>query len=258
MLAALAGLAPPAEILAAFALYRLIYQVLPLAVAAAGLALAEGAGARRARADGGGAEGGAGLAPPVLATMALVLGAMLVFSGVTPAQPDRPRLARELPAAARDRGRALPRERPRGAPAHLRPRPRLPRRRGVVGGDGRGLRRARPVAPQGGRGLRGGGAGALRRGAVRGARGLRPPLGALRAAADAAVDRRGRGGARSAPSSSCASSSTMPSSAPRAGCASSCRPRRRAGSGRCSARAFSPACSRSGRCSGRCATRACR
>lgn len=88
MLAALSGAAPPAEILAAFGLYRLVYQVLPLAVAAIGLAFAE---ARAFAAHGPTAaalRAVAGLAPPVLATMALVLGAMLVFSGVTPAKPD--------------------------------------------------------------------------------------------------------------------------------------------------------------------------
>ena len=88
MLAALSGLAPPAEILAAFALYRLIYQVLPLAVAAAGLALAEGRALAAHGPTAAALKAVAGLAPPVLATMALVLGTMLVFSGVTPAQPD--------------------------------------------------------------------------------------------------------------------------------------------------------------------------
>ncbi len=87
LLAALTGLAPPAEIIAAFALYRLIYQVLPLAIAAAGLALVE-ARAFATRGPAAAALGAvAGLAPPTLAAMALVLGAMLVFSGVTPARP---------------------------------------------------------------------------------------------------------------------------------------------------------------------------
>ena len=71
------------------------------ALAAAGLTVAE---ARRFTARGPAAaalRALTGLAPQVLATLALVLGAMLVFSGVTPARRDRPRLARELPAAAR-------------------------------------------------------------------------------------------------------------------------------------------------------------
>ena len=84
LLAALAGTAPTAEILAAFALYRLVYQALPLAIAALGLAFAE---ARRlaspavpvVRAAGG-------LAPQAIAAFALMLGAMLVFSAVTPAR----------------------------------------------------------------------------------------------------------------------------------------------------------------------------
>lgn len=84
MMAAMAGTAPPAEILAALALYRFVYQAIPLIVAALGLAFAE---ARRlaspaavvVRASGG-------LAPQALAALALVLGAMLVFSAVTPAR----------------------------------------------------------------------------------------------------------------------------------------------------------------------------
>ena len=86
LLAALKGAAPPAEILAAFALYRLVYQVLPLGLATLGLAVAEG---RRLAASGPAAaalRAGAGLAPQLLAALALVLGAILVFSGVTPAR----------------------------------------------------------------------------------------------------------------------------------------------------------------------------
>lgn len=86
LLAALGSVAPPAQLLAAFALYRLVYQVLPLAFASVGLALAEG---RRLTAQGPAAAARramAGLAPQALAAFALVLGAMLVFSGVTPAR----------------------------------------------------------------------------------------------------------------------------------------------------------------------------
>jgi phosphatidylglycerol lysyltransferase len=84
LLAALAGAAPAADLLAAFALYRLVYQALPLAIAALGLALAE---ARRLASPAAGVlRAVAGLAPQALAALALVLGAMLVFSGVTPAR----------------------------------------------------------------------------------------------------------------------------------------------------------------------------
>ncbi|MFT3972945.1 MAG: bifunctional lysylphosphatidylglycerol flippase/synthetase MprF [Amaricoccus sp.] len=86
LLAALGGVAPPAELLAAFALYRLIYQVLPLALSSFGLALAEG---RRLTAQGPAAaalRAMGGLVPQVLAAFALVLGTMLVFSAVTPAR----------------------------------------------------------------------------------------------------------------------------------------------------------------------------
>lgn len=86
LLAALGGAAPTAGILAAFALYRLVYQVLPLALTAVGLALVEG---RRLAQHGPAAaalRAGAGLAPQALAALALVLGAMLVLSAVTPAR----------------------------------------------------------------------------------------------------------------------------------------------------------------------------
>lgn len=86
LLAALGGVAPPAELLAAFALYRLVYQVLPLALSSIGLALAEG---RRLTAQGPAAaalRAMGGLVPQVLAAFSLVLGAMLVFSAVTPAR----------------------------------------------------------------------------------------------------------------------------------------------------------------------------
>ena len=84
LLAALAGNAPPAEILAALALYRLVYQALPLAVSALGLAIAEARGLARPAAVVLGATGN--LAPPALAAFGLMLGAMLVFSAVTPAR----------------------------------------------------------------------------------------------------------------------------------------------------------------------------
>lgn len=84
LLAGLAGTAPPSHLLAAFALYRLVYQALPLAVAALGLAIAE---ARRLASPAGAVlRAAGGLAPQALAAFTLVLGAMLVFSAVTPAR----------------------------------------------------------------------------------------------------------------------------------------------------------------------------
>ncbi|MBP7003385.1 bifunctional lysylphosphatidylglycerol flippase/synthetase MprF [Amaricoccus sp.] len=84
LMAALAGAAPPAHLLAAFALYRLVYQALPLLVAALGLAAAE---ARRLASPAGAVlRAAGGLAPQALAALTLVLGAMLVFSAVTPAR----------------------------------------------------------------------------------------------------------------------------------------------------------------------------
>ncbi len=98
LLAALGGVAPTAEILAAFALYRLIYQVLPLGLAATGLALAEGRRLAQRGPAAAALRAGAGLAPQVLAALALVLGAMLVFSAVTPARGlDLVWLARHIP-----------------------------------------------------------------------------------------------------------------------------------------------------------------
>lgn len=86
LVAALGHAVAPAGILAALMLYRLIYQIVPLALAAAGLTVAE---ARRFTSRGPAAaalRAMAGLAPQALAALALVLGAMLVFSGVTPAR----------------------------------------------------------------------------------------------------------------------------------------------------------------------------
>lgn len=84
LMAGLAGRAAPADLLAAFALYRMVYQVLPLAVAALGLAVAE---ARRLASPAGAVlRAAGGLVPQALAAFSLVLGAMLVFSAVTPAR----------------------------------------------------------------------------------------------------------------------------------------------------------------------------
>lgn len=86
LLAALHGKAPVADLLAAFALYRLIYHALPLGLAAITISVAE---MRSLRVQGPAAamvDAAGVLAPQVLAAYSLVLGAMLVFSGVTPAR----------------------------------------------------------------------------------------------------------------------------------------------------------------------------
>ncbi|MCA8878351.1 MAG: bifunctional lysylphosphatidylglycerol flippase/synthetase MprF [Rhodobacteraceae bacterium] len=96
LVGALAGHAPGADLLAAVALFRLTYQALPLAAAALGIALAE---ARRFASPAGLVLSAAGnLAPQTLAAFALMLGAMLVFSAVTPARTiDLEWLGRFLP-----------------------------------------------------------------------------------------------------------------------------------------------------------------
>lgn len=84
LMAGLAGRAPASDLLAAFALYRVVYQVLPLAIAALGLAIAE---ARRLTSPAAPVlRAAGGLAPQALAALSLILGAMLVFSAVTPAR----------------------------------------------------------------------------------------------------------------------------------------------------------------------------
>lgn len=84
ILGTLAGRVPTDAIIGALLLYRLVYYVLPLVAAAMTIGLVEArlaAGATATRL----ARTAARLAPPVLATLTFVLGAMLVFSGVTPA-----------------------------------------------------------------------------------------------------------------------------------------------------------------------------
>jgi phosphatidylglycerol lysyltransferase len=81
--------APVHEVLGALVLYRVIYHVLPLLMAAllvAGVELrriAAGPAVTRVVAA------GARLTPSVLAALTLLLGVMLIFSGVTPALGDR-------------------------------------------------------------------------------------------------------------------------------------------------------------------------
>ncbi len=87
VLAALRDHAPTSEIIAALALYRVIYSALPVAVAAIAIAVAEIGRLFRNPAARVVATAFTGLAPQALAALALVLGTMLVFSGVTPANP---------------------------------------------------------------------------------------------------------------------------------------------------------------------------
>ncbi len=117
----------------------------------------------------------AGLAPQVLAALALVLGAMLVFSGVTPARGiDLEWLGSFLPLPLIEGAHFLATV--LGALLMISARGLAFRLDGAWWTAlARRLRRARAVAGQGGGGLRGGGAGALRRGAPRLAPRLRPP-----------------------------------------------------------------------------------
>lgn len=79
---------PVADIAAALALYRLIYHAAPLALAAIGLSAAEALRFSRDPATLALGRATAGLAPQALSALALLLGAMLVLSGVTPATPE--------------------------------------------------------------------------------------------------------------------------------------------------------------------------
>lgn len=90
MVAALPG-TPPATLLAALILYRVIYYILPLIIAAALLALHE---RKRLRAPISATLGTAqalmyGIAPTFLAAMGLLGGAVLLISGSLPATPER-------------------------------------------------------------------------------------------------------------------------------------------------------------------------
>lgn len=84
ILLACAGRAPPGQIASALVLYRVIYYLLPLALAASLLAVYElrsGAAAPVGRAA-------VRLSPLLLAALTLIGGAMLLISGVTPATDD--------------------------------------------------------------------------------------------------------------------------------------------------------------------------
>ena len=88
------GQAPPAEVLAALLLYRAIYFLLPLIVAAAMLGVFElrsGAGAPFAAPFG---RAAVKLSPGLLAALTMVAGVMLLVSGVTPATDEAEDLLR--------------------------------------------------------------------------------------------------------------------------------------------------------------------
>ncbi len=84
ILLACSGRAPPGQIIGALVLYRVIYYLLPLLLAAILLAwyeLRAGAAAPIARAA-------AGLSPLLLATLTFIAGGWLLMSGVTPASSE--------------------------------------------------------------------------------------------------------------------------------------------------------------------------
>ncbi len=94
----LAAPAEPAAAVGALVLYRLVYYLLPLAVALA-LLLARGLAERRERLFRAGRVLGRilpAMAPPALAVGALIAGAILLLSGATPVVPERLTLLREL------------------------------------------------------------------------------------------------------------------------------------------------------------------
>lgn len=85
---ALKNAAPVSALVSALAVYRLIYTAMPLAVTAVGIALVEGRAAINHPAGRTITSAMRVLAPQTLSAMAVVLGAMLIFSGVTPAKAD--------------------------------------------------------------------------------------------------------------------------------------------------------------------------
>lgn len=92
------GAAGRSDVLAALLLYRLIYTVLPFALAAAGLATVTGL-AQRHRLSGGARllwRSFAPMVPPVAAGIALLAGVLLLVSGNLPAEQSRLGLLREI------------------------------------------------------------------------------------------------------------------------------------------------------------------
>jgi phosphatidylglycerol lysyltransferase len=89
MVAVLGRVAPVQEVLGALVLYRVVYHVLPLLIAALVVASVELRRAAMGAAVTRVVAAGARLTPSVLAAFTLVLGMMLIFSGVTPAIESR-------------------------------------------------------------------------------------------------------------------------------------------------------------------------
>ncbi|NMG36140.1 bifunctional lysylphosphatidylglycerol flippase/synthetase MprF [Azoarcus sp. TTM-91] len=84
IVAALSSQVAPEKVLGALVLYRVIYHLVPLALA---VLLITGLEARRAAASplvSAALRAGKRLAPPLIGAFTLVLGALLIFSGVTP------------------------------------------------------------------------------------------------------------------------------------------------------------------------------
>lgn len=77
------------QVLGALLLYRIVYHVVPLLLAAVVVSLLETKRAATRLAASGLFREGVRVAPPVIAALALLLGGMLVFSGVTPAEDAR-------------------------------------------------------------------------------------------------------------------------------------------------------------------------
>jgi len=86
-----AGAVSPAAVLGALIAWRLVYYVVPLAVAALALAGWEAANARSRVGEIGGLAGrlAGAITPPLLSTLTFLAGVLLVLTGVRPAIPDR-------------------------------------------------------------------------------------------------------------------------------------------------------------------------
>ena len=170
------------QLLPALVVYRVVYYLLPLAVALIVL-VADEVRQRRAHVARVGARLGRlteRLTPRVLAVFTFLAGVVLLFSGATPAAAGTARAARSRSAARRHRDVALPRQRRRRRAADPVAGPGATARRRVLPDGDRDRRRHGRVAAEGLR-LRGGRAPAAGApGAVAGAAGVRSPRGVLR------------------------------------------------------------------------------
>ncbi|SNS46948.1 phosphatidylglycerol lysyltransferase [Azospirillum sp. RU38E] len=96
ILAALGSRVDTEQVLGALLLYRVIYHVVPLLLAGLVVSVLETRRAALAVAGSRLGKVGGRMAPPVLGTLALVLSAMLIFSGVTPAADGNLELLSDL------------------------------------------------------------------------------------------------------------------------------------------------------------------